>query len=186
MRKCNRHGQKYQIDPSSVLCSHPECIKRIIIALSDKSKAIAKQLKICEDHHADDDMVGYIIERLLIEAKEGKPLVINKTFLWFTLNRFIRDWMIQIAVEDELQDVYEETPESYSGWYQRKNAITAEDILIGKELSYFIRKNFGDNYLLFASGYIGRADLMKLENCGWAKLHQKLKEMQDFISKNLK
>ena len=180
-KECDRHQRKYTIDSSSVLCCHPECIKRIIHTLSRKSKSLQKLYKITESHHSSDDLVSYLIERLLIERAEGKPLVINKTWLWFSLNRFIRDEMIQIAVEDELQQMTEDIEESYSGWYKRKNTITPENILIGKDLMRWVLKEYSEPYLLYLSGYIGKSDLMKLTETNYTQLNIILKRLKERI-----
>ena len=126
-------------------------------------------------------MVGYIVERLLIEKADGKPLVLNVSWLFFTLNRFVRDEMIQIAIEDELQQITEEVPESYSGWYKRCNPISPEDILIGKDLREWIQRDYGDPYLLFVSGFIGKADLMKLTESGYLEINKNLAEIKKIM-----
>jgi len=179
VKKCGRHGSKYLIDKSSVLCAHPECIKRIVLAIGKKSTSIMKLTQIIQDHHSFDDMVGYLVERLLLERNEGKPVVINPTFLWFTLNRFVRDEMIQIAIEDELQQIVEDVPESLCGWYVRKNAITAEHILIGRDLLSFVSERWGESYALYYSGKISKSDLLKIEGGGYRKLKGKLDNIQE-------
>jgi hypothetical protein len=184
--KCKRHNGRYSIDPTSSLCSHPECIKRLTHSLSDKSKALQRLYKIVEEHYAEDDLVSYIVERLLIEKAEGKPLVLNVSWLFFTLNRFVRDEMIQIAVEDELQQITEEIPESYSGWYKRKNPITPEDILIGKDIIRWVENNYSEPYVLYVSGYIGKHDLLKLVDTNYVTLNRILNEMKEEIKKELK
>lgn len=184
MKKCVRHGSKYQIDTTSVLCAHPECIKRITLAIANKSNSVKSLIQIIQDHHSFDDMVGYLVERLLIEKNEGKPLVINPTFLWFTLNRFVRDEMIQIAIEDELQQITEEVPESICGWYVRKNGITPEHILIGRDLLSFISNKWGESYALYLSGSISKSDLLKVEGLGYNKLRDKLNDIRTFFDEN--
>ena len=184
MKKCTRHGSKYQIDTTSVLCSHPECIKRIVLAIGTKSNSVKSLIQIIQEHHSFDDMVGYLVERLLIEKNEGKPMVINPTFLWFTLNRFVRDEMIQIAIEDELQQITEEVPESLCGWYVRKNGITPEHILIGRDLLSFISDKWGESYALYLSGNISKADLLKVSGLGYNKLRDKLNDIRTFFDEN--
>ena len=180
-KECDRHQRKHTMDSSSVLCAHPECIKRLTHSLSKKSKALQKLYKIVETHQSADDLVSYIIERLLIEKAEGKPLVINKTWLFFTLNRFVRDEMIQIAIEDELQQITEEIPESYSGWYKRYNAVTPEDILIGKDIMGWIAEEYSEPYVLYLSGFIGKADLMKLTDTSYQQLNKVLAHLKERI-----
>ena len=179
--KCNRHKLKYQIDPSSILCSHPDCIKRLTHSLSKKSRALQKLYKIIEANHSEDDMCSYIIERLLIEKAEGKPLVLNPTWLFFNLNRFVRDEMIKLAIEDELQQITEEVPESYSGWYKRHNPITAEDIMIGKDLISWVAEEYSEPYVLYVMGHIGKADLMKLTDTNYVTLNKVLHRMKERI-----
>jgi hypothetical protein len=180
--KCNRHKLKYRIDPSSVLCSHPECIKRLTLALSKKSSALQRLYKVIENNHSEDDLCSYIVERLLIEKAEGKPLVLNVSWLFFTLNRFVRDEMIRIAIEDELQTITEEVPESYSGWYKRKNSVTAEDILIGKDILSWVAEEYSEPYVLYVSGFIGKSDLMKLTDTNYTTLNKVLERLKERMS----
>ena len=184
MKKCSRHSDKYQIHSSSVLCSHPECIKRICLEISNKSNSVKRLYDICLAHHSADDMVGYIVERLLIEHNEKqKPFVINPTFLFFTLNRFIRDEMIQIAVEDELQDDWESKLDSYSGWYKRSTP-SAEGLYLGMDLVDIISKQFGQPYALYYMGGLSKTDLMKVENIGPRELLGKLRDIEEWIEEN--
>tara|TARA_R110000824_G_scaffold173410_1_gene351460 strand:+ start:605 stop:1162 length:558 start_codon:yes stop_codon:yes gene_type:complete len=180
-KECDRHQRKHTIDNTSVLCTHPECIKRLTHSLSKKSKALQKLYKIVEVHQSTNDLVGYIVERLLLEKAEGKPIVINVTWLFYTLNRFVRDEMIQIAIEDELQQITEDISESYSGWYKRKNPITPEDILIGKDIMSWIAEEYSEPYVLYLSGYIGKADLMKLTETNYQTLDKILKRLKERI-----
>jgi hypothetical protein len=179
--ECNRHQSKYQIDSSSALCSHPDCIKRLTLSISKKSKALQKLYRIIENNHSSDDMVGYIIERLLTEYAEGKPLVINNTWLFFTLNRFVRDEMIRLAIEDELQTIVEEVPESSVGWYRRSNNVTPETILLSYDLIDWVIKEYSENYALYFSGYLNKSDLLKLEDISVRKLQSTLKEIRNKI-----
>tara|TARA_R110000751_G_scaffold253473_1_gene353025 strand:+ start:171 stop:728 length:558 start_codon:yes stop_codon:yes gene_type:complete len=181
--KCNRHNLKYQIDPTSALCCHPECLKRLTLGLSKSSKALQRLYKVIENNHSEDDLCSYMVERLLIEKTEGKPLVLNVSWLFFTLNRFVRDEMIQLAIEDELQTITEEVPESYSGWYKRKNSVTAEDILIGKDILCWVSKEYSMPYVLYVSGFIGKSDLMKLTDTNYTTLNKVLERLQERMSK---
>ena len=183
MKNCDRHSKKYLIHQSSVLCSHPECIKRICLEISKRSDSIKNLLEICNKHHSSDDVVSYVIERLLIEGAEGKPYVINSTFLFFTLNRFVRDEMIQIAVEDELQDNWEDKLDSYSGWYKRSTP-SAEGLYLGMDLIDIISKEFGSSYSLYFLGGLTKSDLLKVTGMGFKKLSKKLKEIQDWVTTN--
>lgn len=180
-KECDRHQRKHTIDNTSVLCTHPECIKRLTHSLSKRSRALQKLYKIVETHHSTDDLVGYIVERLLLEKAEGKPIVINVTWLFFTLNRFVRDEMIQIAIEDELQQITEDISESYSGWYKRKNPITPEHILIGKDILSWIAKEYSESYVLYLTGFIGKMDLMKLTETNYQTLNKVLKRLKERI-----
>jgi|TARA_R100000501_G_C2609530_1_gene104499 hypothetical protein len=182
-KECNRHSRKHLIDASSVLCAHPECIKRLTHSLSKRSNALQKLFKIIEVHQAQNDMVGYIVERLLIEKAEGKPVILNVSWLFFTLNRFVRDEMIQFAIEDELQQITEEVPESYSGWYKRCNTITPEQILVGKDLLAWVSEEYSEPYVLYLSGFISKTDLMKLTETTPVILDKVLKNLQQKLLK---
>ena len=181
MKFCSIHGMKHQIDITSVLCCHPKCIKELVLSFSKKSNAIYKLWLIVRDCQSLDDMVSYLVERLLIEKSEGKPLVINNTWLFFTLNRFVRDEMIRIAVEDELQTVTEEVLESSVGWYRRSNNVTPETILLSYDLIDWLIKEYSENYALYFSGYLNKSDLLKLEDISVRKLQTTLKEIRNKI-----
>ena len=181
MKFCSIHGMKHQIDITSVLCCHPKCIKELVLSFSKKSNAIYKLWLIVRDCQSLDDMVSYLVERLLIEKSEGKPLVINNTWLFFTLNRFVRDEMIRIAVEDELQTMTEEVLESSVGWYRRSNNVTPESILLSYDLIDWLIKEYSENYALYFSGYLNKSDLLKLEDISVRKLQTTLKEIRNKI-----
>lgn len=183
MKNCDRHSDKYRLDPTSVLCSHPECIKRIILQITNKSEAVRRLYHIILDHHSVDDMVGYVVERLLIEKAEGKPSVINSTFLFFTLNRFVRDEMIQLAVEDELQDDWESKLDSYTGWY-RRSTPSAEGLYLGMDLIDIIAEEFGQPYALYYMGGLSKTDLMKITEKGPRILLGKLRDIEEWVKKN--
>jgi hypothetical protein len=183
VKNCDRHSEKYQIHPTSVLCAHPECVKRICLDIANRSDSIKKLLEICHNHHSSDDVVSYIVERLLIEGAEGKPYVINATFLFFTLNRFVRDEMIQLAVEDELQDDWESKLDSYSGWYKRSTP-SAEGLYLGIDLIDIVSEEFGKEFALFFLGGITKTDLIKITGLGFRSLSVKLKEIREWIELN--
>tara|TARA_R110000751_G_scaffold275958_1_gene376889 strand:+ start:315 stop:872 length:558 start_codon:yes stop_codon:yes gene_type:complete len=183
MKNCNRHGKKYKFDNTTTLCAHPDCIKRLCLSFGPKSAAIQKMLTIVQEHHSFDDFTDYTVERLLLERKENKPVVINKTWLWFTLNRFIRDEMIQIAIEDELQDDWESKLESYTGWYKR-HTPSAEGFYLGMDLIALISEEFGQSYALYYLGGLTKTDVLKAEGMTPTQLLQKLKVIQEWISIN--
>lgn len=156
---------------------------RLCLEIANRSDSIKNLLEICNNHHSSDDVVSYIVERLLIEGAEGKPYVINPTFLFFTLNRFVRDEMIQLAVEDELQDDWEAKLDSYSGWYKRSTP-SAEGLYLGMDLIDIISQEFGESYALFYLGGITKTDLMKVTGIGFTKLKLKLKEITEWVENN--
>jgi hypothetical protein len=179
MKFCSTHGMKHQIDITSVLCCHPKCIRELVLSFSKKSNAIYKLWLIIKDHQSLSDMINYIVERLLVEKSEGKPLVINNTWLFFTLNRFVRDEMIQIAIEDELQTITEEVTESSVGWYRRSNNVTPESIMLSYDLIDWLIKEYSENYALYYTGYLNKSDLLKLEDISVRKLQTTLKDIKE-------
>ena len=178
---CKRtgHGLKYLLHPDHTLCCHPDCIENKIGSIAMKAQSIYKLIAVIEKFHGKDDMTNYIVERLLIEMKEKKPPVINTTWLFFTLNRFIRDELIQMSIEDELLVNNENILDSTNAWTSRCNKLTPERILISYDLMRHLIETYGENWALYFSGHIGKVDIMKLEELSYVKFNKRLAEIQE-------
>lgn len=167
MKFCETHGDKYQIDYTSVLCVHPSCTKKLVQNLVFKSKSLTKLHKVIMKFNAEDDMIQYLIERLLIENKEdNKPYVINKTWLFFSLNRFIRDEMIEVKCEADIYDAVSPDDPIFSVWFKRYTGITPEDILITKDLTEYISKQYGNIFVSYLLGLLNINDMSRILGSG--------------------
>ena len=136
---CKKHGKRWLLDPQhSTLCCAPDCLISLVEVHSHKSESIKKLLSVINKHHNREDLTSYMVERFLIEMEDGKPAILNRTWLWFTLQRFIRDEMIQQEIEDELLEAQRITEDNTSSWTKRYTSETPEKILIGKDLLAFV------------------------------------------------
>jgi hypothetical protein len=141
-----------------------------LILHHSKTPSIKKMLSIIQKYHALDDTINYCIERLLLDDQKGMPAVINRQWLWYSLNHFIRSHMIELHAGETIEDIQEELTTEY---------YNPEKIFFAKELLGIIKAKYGNTYALYYAGEVSLTELKKVEGISIKELKDKLEHIAE-------
>lgn len=127
-------------------------------------------LSIIQQYDALDDTINYCIERLLLDDQKGKEAVINKTWLWFALQHFIRTHMIEMHAGETIDDIQEDLSTDFHN---------PEKIFFAKELLDIIENKYGKIYALYYAGELSKTELKKAEGLTIKELKAKLNHISE-------
>ena len=122
-RLCSEHGARYLMltdfdHPAQTgLCAHPTCLEKMVRATGSYPLCgglVRFCLKLDADNCTNGDFVDFVVERLLVGAKNGKLTVMNPVFMRFTalnyLNNLRKDDRKRAAeqtIRDQINEILE-------------------------------------------------------------------------------
>jgi len=196
---CEVHEKIHAL--SSGLCTHPDCVKKIIWTHAKTWKVIKKSWSYINKLKCADDFAIYCVAELLREEQEqGKKPTLNPWWLKFRLRKYVASHIhksnlpvqsvprihrrkidqtsIYIdAVKDKNKHIIEEMIRE--GSFNASSFQTAEGKYLHNELRHSIQTKFGETVLLYLTDEITRNEYIKLMAVGIAAAFEYLKIVKE-------
>lgn len=194
---CPTHGKAFLLVPEehpsfTGACGHPECIGKMVSAMGNRNRFWKMKLNLFHSLQIFEDFVAFIYEELLIEAKKGKPTIINPVWFNFKIRKFAhRDLKKGYAVISRVPNHYRSEHQQgnvkgfvddfhmaviereYEIFKETQNSrSSAENLLFTKEVNEYIEEYWGKEWVLFLYGEIDRLALSKLWKIGFPKIRR--------------
>lgn len=185
---CGEHPHEYSL--SSGLCTHLDCIKKIIWTHAKSWQVINQRWTYISKLGAADDCCIFLVSELLREEQEqGKKPTLNPWWLKFRLIKYIGQGlrksdlpMNQVptlsrkkidqnmysidAIKEKHEDLLDEMV--WAGSMNNRNSETPEEEYIMKEAKQKILDTFGETVLLFFTEEINKREYVRLLGVGIA------------------
>jgi len=180
--ECPTHGRLHTL--SSGLCSHPDCVKKIIWDFSKSWYTIDKPWRRLVELGVDTDFAIWVISELLREEKEkDKPPVLNPIWLRFRVKNFLTSRLHTTGLpnqaipdglkrkKDRKRTSLDQLKENHGDFWENMidNATnrswvvpTAEKDYEYKELLHAAMKKLGEPAILYLTDEISRSEAIKL------------------------
>ena len=196
---CDVHAKKHAL--SSGLCTHPDCVKKIIWTHAKTWKVIKKSWAYINKLKCADDFAIYCVAELLKEEKEqGKKPTLNPWWLKFRLRKYVAshlhksDLPVQMvpsihrrkidqtsiymdAVKEQNKHIIEDMIRD--GAYNHSSFSSSLHKFLHRELREAIHEKFGETALLYLTDEISRNEYIKLLGMGIAPAFEYLKIVKE-------
>lgn len=199
---CQEHPHEYAL--SSGLCTHLDCVKKIIWTHAKSWRMIHKNWSyICKLGVADDCCIFLVGELLREEKDQGKKPTLNKHWLKFRLQKYIAQHMRKgdlpmtkvpvnlrkkfdqltcsiDAIKDKNAHLLDELV--WAGAMRTGDSVDLEEQTSTLELKDLGLQKFGESVMLFLTDEISNREYTKLLGIGIAPA----KEYSQLVKKHLK